>query len=93
MRRLAMLLICCYRRWLSPWKPACCRFSPSCSLYAYQAMAVHGVGKGLLLSVWRVLRCQPLCRHGYDPVPPPGRWRHPERLLRRGAGAPDLAAP
>ncbi len=83
MRRLAMLLIRLYRRWISPWKPDCCRFSPSCSAYGHEAFAVHGFAKGLLLTSWRVLRCQPLCRHGYDPVPPAGRWRHAERHLER----------
>ena len=46
-----------------------CRFHPSCSEYARQAIALHGGRRGLWLAAWRVLRCSPLCRAGYDPVP------------------------
>jgi len=52
-----------------------CRFEPSCSRYALDALERHGALKGALLAVWRVLRCNPLSKGGYDPVPPPGRWR------------------
>ena len=46
-----------------------CRFTPTCSHYGYQAIARHGLLKGGALAVWRVLRCQPFSRGGYDPVP------------------------
>jgi uncharacterized protein len=81
MRHLFVVLVRGYRRWLSPLKPASCRFIPSCSAYAETALRRHGSGKGLLLTCWRILRCQPWAKHGYDPVPPPGRWRHPDREL------------
>jgi len=46
-----------------------CRFYPTCSHYSFEAISKHGILKGGLLSVWRVLRCNPFCRGGYDPVP------------------------
>lgn len=48
-----------------------CRFHPTCSHYALEAIETRGVGMGLLLSAWRILRCQPFCKGGFDPVPPP----------------------
>jgi len=74
-RRLWTLPIVFYRRFLSPLKPPTCRFHPTCSAYGIEAIRVHGVGKGLLLTGWRILRCQPFSRPGPDPVPAPGRWR------------------
>jgi len=60
-----------YRRYLSPLKPTpSCRFHPTCSEYAIQAVETHGVVKGLALATWRVLRCHPFNPGGYDPVPP-----------------------
>jgi putative membrane protein insertion efficiency factor len=58
-----------YKRWLSPVLPASCRFEPTCSEYAAQAIEVHGVLLGGILAFWRLLRCQPFARSGYDPVP------------------------
>ncbi|MGB9803835.1 membrane protein insertion efficiency factor YidD [Desulfofundulus sp.] len=57
-----------YQRFISPLKPPSCRFYPSCSEYAVQAVSKYGVARGLLLTMWRLLRCHPLCRGGYDPV-------------------------
>jgi putative membrane protein insertion efficiency factor len=73
MKRLLLLAIRLYRRALSPALGPCCRFEPSCSVYAEEAIHVHGVARGLLLAAWRVLRCQPFARAGLDPVPPRGR--------------------
>lgn len=69
-QKIALFLIDFYRRWLSFLKPACCRFQPSCSEYARQAVVKHGCLRGALLSIWRVARCHPFY-HGsvYDPVP------------------------
>lgn len=69
--RLPLLaLIRLYQALLSPALPAgTCRFTPTCSHYSYQAIAKYGAIKGLVLSIWRVLRCQPFSRGGYDPVP------------------------
>lgn len=58
-----------YKRWLSPLLGQRCRFYPSCSEYARQAVTRFGSGRGSLLALWRLLRCQPLCTGGTDPVP------------------------
>jgi hypothetical protein len=70
MKRLLFLALRIYRRAVSPMLGPCCRFEPSCSVYAEEAIHVHGVVRGLLLATWRVLRCQPFARAGLDPVPP-----------------------
>jgi uncharacterized protein len=69
--RMLMLPIVAYRRWISPALPARCRFYPSCSAYAVEAISTHGALRGFRLAVWRLLRCQPFNAGGYDPVPPP----------------------
>ena len=69
MSRLLIGLIGLYRRFISPLKRPCCRFTPTCSEYAIEAIRVHGALKGTVLAVWRILRCNPFCRGGYDPVP------------------------
>ena len=58
-----------YQVCISPLKPACCRFTPTCSAYAIEALRKHGPIKGLWLAIWRVLRCNPWGGSGYDPVP------------------------
>ena len=80
MTRLLVRLVDFYRARISPTQPARCRFEPSCSAYAREALIRHGALKGLLLSVWRILRCNPLNRRaGLDPVPDKGRWRASSR--------------
>ena len=71
--RMLTLPIVAYRRWISPALPARCRFYPSCSAYALEALATHGALRGLRLTIWRLLRCHPFYPGGYDPVPPPAR--------------------
>ncbi len=73
-----------YQKHISPHLGHHCRFVPTCSEYAVQALQVHGPVKGLLLAVWRILRCNPLGKFGFDPVPPRGRWISEERKLTRG---------
>ena len=68
--RVLALPIIAYRRWISPALPARCRFYPSCSAYAMEALATHGAWRGLRLTLWRLLRCHPFHPGGYDPVPP-----------------------
>jgi putative membrane protein insertion efficiency factor len=58
-----------YKKAISPWLPPACRFEPTCSIYAREAIAKHGFGKGMRLAVGRLLRCQPFHPGGFDPVP------------------------
>ncbi|MGH8056366.1 MAG: membrane protein insertion efficiency factor YidD [Candidatus Entotheonellia bacterium] len=66
--RLVCVLIRVYQVILSPMLPPACRFYPSCSTYAIQAIAQHGICKGLRLAGWRLLRCHPFHPGGWDPV-------------------------
>ena len=59
-----------YRYAISPLTPPSCRFAPTCSEYALEALRVHGAGRGLGLALSRLARCNPWGGHGYDPVPP-----------------------
>lgn len=61
-----------YRRYLSPLKPPMCRFHPTCSGYALEAIRSRGVFVGTTLTLWRLMRCQPFCKGGHDPVPAEG---------------------
>ena len=63
-------LVRLYQMTVSPLLGPCCRYAPSCSAYAVEALRVHGVWRGLALAAWRVLRCHPLAQGGWDPVPP-----------------------
>lgn len=76
-RAVFLGLLHVYRRVFSPLLGLRCRFHPSCSAYAEEAVRVHGAAKGLILSVWRVLRCSPLSAGGLDAVPLRGAWRGP----------------
>jgi hypothetical protein len=69
MARLLVVLVRAYQWLLSPLLPPACRFHPSCSEYAAQALRRHGVMRGSSLTVKRLLRCQPWCEGGVDPVP------------------------
>lgn len=64
-----VLLIKFYRKFISPLKKPCCRFTPSCSQYALDAVREWGVFFGISLAIWRILRCNPFSAGGYDPVP------------------------
>lgn len=70
MRWLLVLPVWLYMRLVSPLKPPTCRFHPSCSRYAFDALRTHGALRGSWLTVWRLLRCQPFGTPGFDPVPP-----------------------
>ena len=72
--RVGLTVVRGYQLLLAPFAGGACRFEPSCSRYAEEAIASHGLGRGLLLAIRRVARCHPLSRPGVDPVPPaPGR--------------------
>lgn len=68
-RRLSLALIRWYQRWISPLFPNTCRYHPSCSQYTYEAIAKYGLLKGTLLGAWRILRCNPYSKGGFDYVP------------------------
>ena len=69
MKRLPLALIGAYRRFVSPSLPRRCRYEPTCSAYASEAIRRFGALRGSLLAVWRLLRCNPFSHGGFDPVP------------------------
>lgn len=69
MKKLLLWLIRFYRRGISPLSPPCCRYVPTCSEYAQTAIERFGALRGGRLAFLRILRCNPFCRGGYDPVP------------------------
>lgn len=71
MKRICLALLHFYKAAISPLLPNACIYTPTCSEYAMEAIEKHGVIKGCLLAVWRLLRCNPFARGGYDPVPEP----------------------
>ena len=68
-KRFLIWLIIFYKKYISPMKTTKCPYFPSCSDYGLEAIRKHGVMKGGLLAVWRILRCNPFSKGGYDPVP------------------------
>ena len=80
----AIYAIRLYQKWLSPVTGNQCRFHPTCSAYGIEALETHGLLRGAALTIWRILRCQPLSRGPWnDPVPPAGSLRFaPRQWLR-----------
>ena len=74
-QRALLTVIRFYQRAISPLTPAACRYTPTCSHYAAQAIQLHGPIRGLGLAVRRILRCHPWGSSGFDPVPRPGEQR------------------
>jgi len=72
MKYLVIDLLKLYKTFLSPFLPPSCRFTPTCSEYAMQAVEKHGAFKGIWLGFKRLMRCQPFCTGGHDPVPGQG---------------------
>lgn len=68
-KKVLLSLIVFYKKCISPGLMSRCKYYPSCSSYAYDAVEKHGAIKGILLSLWRILRCNPFSKGGYDPVP------------------------
>ena len=87
-RALLIGLLVLYRNTAGLMVGGRCRFHPSCSAYALEAVRTHGALKGSALGAWRVLRCSPLTAGGPDPVPPPGRWSTKyDDVIRAGKAA------
>ena len=83
MKYVFIFLIKLYRKFISPLKPGCCRFTPTCSAYALEAFEKRGFFVGMYLTVTRIFRCNPFHPGGYDPVPLTG--------LRNKKGGEDTA--
>ena len=78
MKQAFLVPIRAYQRWISPARPRRCRYEPTCSAYAVEAIERFGVLRGIVLATWRLLRCNPLSHGGFDPLP--------ERFKLRGLG-------
>ncbi len=85
MKQAMQFVLRCYQRVISPMLPHSCRFVPTCSQYAIEAVECHGAVRGSLLAAARLLRCHPFARAGFDPVPPAMREIR-ARIPRRFAG-------
>ena len=83
MKYVMIWLIGLYRKFISPLKPPCCRFSPTCSAYAIEAFKKRGFFVGLILTIGRICRCNPFFKGGYDPVPEKG-FRNPKNIREKG---------
>ncbi len=69
LKKILIAMIRGYQKYISPAFPRHCRFEPTCSQYAIEAIQKHGLWKGTGLAAWRILRCNPFCKSGDDPVP------------------------
>lgn len=75
MKRVLLAMLRFYKRSISPLLPPACKYTPTCSEYAMEAIQKHGVIKGVGLAIWRILRCNPFAKGGYDPVPEPKKHK------------------
>lgn len=92
-QKLFLTLIRFYRKGVSPFTPASCRFIPTCSAYAQEAVERHGAVRGWWLFLKRFIRCHPFGGHGVDPVPPPGDERRREVLAGGDPAAEGRSGP
>ena len=90
LRRVLKGLIRFYQAAISPWTPPSCRYEPTCSHYALQALEAHGAGRGSWLALRRFARCNPFGGHGYDPVPPAPDTPAPESMGSEHMGSDDV---
>ena len=93
MRALLLILVSGYRRLVSPWMPPACRFTPSCSEYAEEAIERHGALRGCAMAARRLLRCHPWGGSGYDPVKAPERAAGTDSTGQRAGAGPSLKNP
>lgn len=89
MKRVLIAIVKGYRLVLSPWLGNACRFTPTCSVYALEALDRHGAAAGAYLAAARIARCHPWCDGGHDPVPA----TKPRLFTRRGALFPEKKTP
>ena len=82
MKYIFIALVKFYQRFISPLKPSCCRFQPKCSQYSIEAFQSRGAVVGFFLTVWRILRCNPCCKGGYDPVPVRKNYKHKNKDIQ-----------
>jgi len=68
-KRLSLAVVRAYQRWISPIRPRRCKYEPTCSAYAVEAIGRFGALRGFVLASWRLLRCNPFSHGGFDPVP------------------------
>ncbi len=88
MKYVMIALVRFYQKFISPIKPNCCRFTPTCSAYAIEAFKKRGFFVGFILTVMRILRCNPFSKGGYDPVPERG-LKNPKNIKDRSFGDSD----
>ena len=84
-KAVLLTLLKFYKRFISPILPPLCKYEPTCSIYMMQAIEQKGIIKGLLLGTWRLIRCNPFSKGGWDPVDPEDK---PTYLNRTGCDAP-----
>jgi len=90
MKYVMIGLVKLYRKFISPIKPPCCRFTPTCSAYALEAFQKRGFFVGFILTFWRILRCNPFSKGGYDPVPEKGFRNKPTSRQGEDANKTDI---
>ena len=91
MKSLALGLLRLYKRWISPAFPPSCRYVPTCSEYAMEAIERYGALRGGMMAAWRVLRCHPLAKGGLDPVVQGAVRNPPHSQKARMNGAPPVS--
>ena len=89
MKHVMIWLIGLYRKYISPLKPPCCRFTPTCSAYSIEAFRKRGFFVGMILTISRILRCNPFSKGGYDPVPERGLRNPKTKGIPEDADATD----
>lgn len=88
--RVLLWMLDFYQKGISPLTPPSCRFMPSCSAYAVEAVRVHGAARGGALATWRLLRCGPWTRGGWDPVPEPRGPARPDEPVTDRSESSDI---
>lgn len=87
MKTVALAILRFYKRWISPSLLPSCRYVPTCSEYAMEAIERFGVLRGGAMATWRLLRCHPFVKGGYDPVVKMTNWSHPQEDFESASGS------